>query len=80
MSDIPFEDMLTLTDRLSPLEKVQLVEHVMITLESDLREVEPKKPKKSLYGLLAHLGPGPSAEDIDEVRRDMLQNFPREDF
>ena len=80
MSDIPFEQMLNLSDRLSPLEKVRLVEHMMNSLEAELVENEPKKPKKSLYGLLAHLGPGPSAEDIDEVRSEMLRNFPREDF
>jgi len=32
-------------------------------------------PKKSAYGLLAHLGPGPSEEEIDENRRDMFRGF-----
>jgi hypothetical protein len=39
---------------------------------------EPK-PKKSAYGLLAQYGPGPSAEEIDENRREMFRGF-AEDF
>jgi hypothetical protein len=41
-------------------------------------EVKPK-PKKSAYGLLAKYGPGPSAEEIDENRREMFRGF-GEDF
>jgi hypothetical protein len=37
------------------------------------------KPKKSAYGLLAQYGPGPSAEEIDENRREMFHGF-AEDF
>jgi len=37
------------------------------------------KPKKSAYGLLAQYGPGPSAEEIDENRREMFRGF-AEDF
>jgi hypothetical protein len=37
------------------------------------------KPKKSAYGLLAQYGPGPSAEEIDENRREMFRSF-GEDF
>lgn len=33
------------------------------------------KPKKSAYGLLAQYGPGPSAEEIDENRREMFRGF-----
>jgi hypothetical protein len=32
-------------------------------------------PKKSLYGLLAKYGPGPSEEEIDENRREMFRGF-----
>lgn len=65
--------------RLSPLEKVRLLERVVSTLESDVASAE-KKPLQTFKGILSHLGPGPSDEDIEEVRRDMLKNFPREDF
>ncbi len=33
------------------------------------------KPLKSAYGLLAEYGPAPSAEEIDENRRDMFSGF-----
>ena len=35
---------------------------------------EPK-PKKSAFGLLAQYGPGPTAEEIDENRREMFRGF-----
>jgi hypothetical protein len=46
-----------------------------------LRSQEPAtpQPRKSLYGLLADT-PSVSAEDIDEARREMWGNFPREDI
>jgi len=58
---------------LSPLEKVRLVEEVMATLEHDLKGSD-QQPRRSLLGVLAHLGPAPSAEDIDEARREMWGN------
>ena len=33
------------------------------------------RPKKSAYGLLAQYGRGPSAEEIDENRREMFRGF-----
>jgi hypothetical protein len=33
------------------------------------------KPRKSACGLLAKYGPGPSAEEIDENRREMFRGF-----
>jgi plasmid stability protein len=38
-------------------------------------EAQKLKPKKSGYGLLAKYGPGPSEEEIDENRREMLRGF-----
>jgi hypothetical protein len=75
MSDIPFEQMLTLADRLSPLEKVRLVEHVIVGLKDEL---QPKEPCELLYGIWK--GVSISVEDIDEARREMWGNFPREDI
>lgn len=39
----------------------------------------PKTPRRSLRGLFADLGVTISEEDIDEARREMWGNFPRED-
>ena len=33
------------------------------------------KPKKSAFGLLVQYGPGPTAEEIDENRREMFRGF-----
>jgi hypothetical protein len=44
------------------------------------QEVEPEPrrgPYKSSYGILAKYGPAPSAEEIDENRRDMLRWAPK---
>jgi hypothetical protein len=39
-----------------------------------------KKPLRSLKGLWADLNINISSEDIDEARREMWGNFPREDI
>ena len=50
-----------------------------LSLEEWLRKVadaEPvRKPLKSARGILSQYGPGPSAEEIDENRREMLKGF-----
>lgn len=73
-----FEEVLRLARQLSPLDKLRLIEGVIPELETAVKTAKTK-PLKSLYGALAHLGPAPSAEDIDEVRHEMLRNFPRDD-
>jgi hypothetical protein len=78
MSDT-FQQVVELALRLSPLERVRLVEKLVSTLERDLSE-QNKQPRKSLYGMCADLGPAPSAEEIDQARREMWGNFPREDI
>ncbi len=56
-----------------------------LSLEGWLRklangETEPRrKPYKTGYGMLAKYGPAPSAEEIDENRREMFRGF-GEDF
>lgn len=46
-------------------------------LEQALSETpaQKPKPKKSALGLLAQYGPGPSADEIDENRREMFGGF-----
>lgn len=75
----PMEAALAIVENLSPLEKVRLMEKLASSLEGDLQP-EVKKPRKSLYGLWADLKVDVSAEDIDEIRREMWGNFPREDI
>ena len=38
-------------------------------------EEKPGQPFETGYGMLAKYGPAPSAEEIDENRRDMFRNF-----
>lgn len=39
---------------------------------------QPGKPFKSGYGMLAKYGPAPSAEEIDENRREMFRGFAKD--
>ena len=71
------EQAVAIARNLSPLDKVRLVEQVMAILEQDIKQRE-KKPKRSLYGLWSDVRI--SEEDIDEARREMWGNFPREDI
>ena len=75
MTDMSFEQVITLSDSLSPLEKVRLVEHVINSLKHD---IEPKQPRKLLSGLWS--GTGISSEEIDEVSKEIWGTFPREDI
>ena len=73
------EEAVSLARQLSPLEKVRLIERIASDLERDV-SASPQTPSRSLYGVLADLGPAPSAEEIDEARREAWANFPREDI
>jgi hypothetical protein len=42
-------------------------------------EVAAPSAGRELIGLCADLGPAPSAEEIDETRREMWARFPRDD-
>lgn len=74
---IDLRRILELTQDLSLLDKVRLVERMMPQIEHELAGAT-KAPKKSLLGICKDLGPAPSAETIDEVRREVWRNFPRE--
>jgi hypothetical protein len=51
----------------------QVLEHALTE-----RPQQGHEPKKSAFGLLAKYGPGPSAEEIDENRREMFHGFAEE--
>jgi len=78
MSDT-LEQVVEMALRLSAVERAHLLERIASTLKQELTEAN-KQPRKSLYGLCADLGSAPSAEDIDEARREIWGNFPREDI
>jgi hypothetical protein len=64
--------------RLPPLERLQVIARVLPETERDLSERQ--RPLQSLRGLCADLGPAPSAEEIDEARREAWADFPRENI
>jgi hypothetical protein len=72
------EAVVELVKQLSPIDKVRLLERVIPDLEAAIGGTE-RKPLRFSYGALADLGSAPSAEDIDQVRREMWRGFPRED-
>jgi hypothetical protein len=72
------DQVLTMATQLSALDKVRLIEGLAPQIEHDLRALRPTR-YKSLHGLCADLGPAPSAEEIDAVRRQAWAGFPRED-
>lgn len=75
-----YDDVLSIARQLSPSDKARLLEDISAALRRDLvqPETEKKKPKRSLLGLWE--GVSISEEDIDEARREMWGNFPREDI
>lgn len=75
----PLDEALALAEKLSPLDKVRLLEKLASTLESDLAETQ-KEPLESLYGLWSDLNIDISEEDIAQARREMWSIFPREDI
>ena len=76
-----FEQVIAQALNLSPIQKVQLVEKLMEALEKELTaSVKQAQPRRSLYGVFADLGPAPSAEEIEETRHEMWENFPRQDI
>ncbi|MBW4506507.1 MAG: hypothetical protein KME64_08360 [Scytonematopsis contorta HA4267-MV1] len=73
------EEVLNLANKLSPLDKVRLIERITPDIKQELI-TKSMTPRQSLWGLCADLGKAPSAEDIDEVRSQEWANFPREDI
>jgi hypothetical protein len=76
-----FEEVLSLAKHLTPGQKLRLIEAIVPDLEEPLQRAEEgEKPLRSLYGLWKDFGVSISAEEIDEARREMWGNFPREDI
>ena len=46
--------------------------------DEEPESTQPAKPFKSGYGMLAKYGPAPSAEEIDETRREMFRGFAKD--
>jgi hypothetical protein len=64
------EQVLPLAKQLSLIDKVHLIQQLASEIERELSQIE-SQPRRSLWGLCADLGTAPSAEEIDEARRDI---------
>lgn len=64
--------------QLPPRDRLRVIAMALPEAERELPD--RPRPRNSLYGALAHLGPAPSAEEIDEARREAWANFPRDDI
>ncbi len=76
---VTLEEALEVVRRLSPVDKVRLIERIVPDIERELMTAR-SAPRRSLWGLCADLGPAPSAEEIEEARREAWERFPREDI
>ncbi len=76
--EVSFEQVLQLAQRLPVKEQVRLASRLApVAIAATNQKDAPFT--STLWGALAHLGPAPSADEIDEARREMWRNFPRED-
>jgi hypothetical protein len=73
-----YERVISLVRELPAPDQERLIEEIRASLRRE-RSESHKQPLPSLYGTFADLGSAPSSEDIDEARREMWGNFPRED-
>jgi hypothetical protein len=74
-----YEEVLSVIEKLPTVEKARLLEDISAALRRDLAQ-RAYRPGRSLYGAFSDLGTAPSTEDIDASRREMENNFPREDI
>ncbi len=81
-AEITINQIVNLAKILRPAEQEQLIARLKSLRENSSIKSEPESltPRRPLRGMLADLGPAPSAEDIDEAKREMWGNFPSEDF
>ena len=76
-----FEEVLSLVEELTPGQKLRLIEAIVPDLQEPLqRAEEEEKPLRSLYGLWKDCAVSISAEEIDETRREMGGDLPRQDI
>ena len=69
---------LAMLRQLPPHDRLKVIAEALPEVVRQLPD--PPRPRATLLGFLAHLGPAPSAEDIDEARREAWANFPRDDI
>jgi hypothetical protein len=78
MTRMTSSNILELLRKLPPRERLKVIARALPEIEQDLT----RQPRaiKSLLGLCADLGPAPTAEEIDQARKEAWGGFPREDI
>jgi hypothetical protein len=74
---VTLEATLELVKQLSLVDKVRLIMQIAPQIEKELTNIQPK-PRQSLRGIWRDADITES--DINEVRKEMWSNFPREDI
>ena len=74
---VTLNEIVKLAKQLSPVDKVRLIEQIASDVEQALAVAEPI-PLSKLRGMWKDIDI--TDEDIDEVRREMWANFPRDDI
>jgi len=74
---VTLDQVLTLAHRLSPVDKVRLIEHIAPQIEQEL-QASQNGPRKSLRGLWQGLDT--TEEEINEMRQELWDDFPRKDI
>lgn len=64
------EQVLQLAKQLALSDKVRLIEQLALEIQRELPPTD-SQTRRSLWGICANLGTAPSAEEIDEARRDV---------
>jgi hypothetical protein len=76
--EVTFEQVFGLAQRLRPVDQARLIAHLAPKMAAFVEQVEhglQAEGRRPLRGLLADSGSAPSAEEIDEVQREMWANF-----
>jgi hypothetical protein len=76
--NMTLQELMRWAEKLSAIEKRQLIEKITAEMASESAEVN--QPRPSLWGICADLGQAPSAEDIDKTRREAWGDFTVEDL
>jgi hypothetical protein len=69
MTDLTEDEVLQKLQELPPREQLKVIAKALPEIEEGLSE--KNQPRKSLLGLLTDLGPAPSADEIDQVRKEI---------
>ncbi|HRI67837.1 MAG TPA: hypothetical protein PK156_26550 [Polyangium sp.] len=76
---MPLDELIERIRRLPPVKRRKLEDIVADLEAAPLMEPPAPAPRMPLKGMLQHLGSAPSAEEIDETRRELWNHFPREE-